>query len=198
MATFWEETKLAAQELFGKNETKLLKKRVHDGNPNAAKARNEEGEAEEEEPLDLYGEVMVVDQPIGAWERITSRMAASPIFEKMKKAAEAARETKVGQAAEDAKDTVNDRLEDVREAWETSQNPWVYRLSSLWDSVSYETEEAMAVREFRRADPNFSLEVWEKEVSQDLLPEILGAWMRGDMQFLKQWWVRPPPPPFRA
>ena len=29
MASFWEETKLAAQELFGKNETKLLKKRVH-------------------------------------------------------------------------------------------------------------------------------------------------------------------------
>ena len=52
-------------------------RKPQDGNPNAARAKTEEGEAEDEEPLDLYGEVMVVDQPIGAWERITSRMVSS-------------------------------------------------------------------------------------------------------------------------
>ena len=36
------------------------------------------------------------------------------------------------------RNTVGDIGEDAREAWETSQNPWVYRISSVWDTIMAE------------------------------------------------------------
>jgi hypothetical protein len=44
------------------------------------------------------------------------------------------RSTGVDKVAAKAKTRVNDKLEDVAEAWETSQHPLVYRASSVWDS----------------------------------------------------------------
>lgn len=43
--------------------------------------------------------------------------------------------------------------------WETSQNPWVYRASELWDWATHETDTAVVLKELRKLDPNFSLEV---------------------------------------
>ena len=34
---------------------------------------------------------------------------------------------------------------DVREFWETSQSPIVYKLSEVWDMVSSETEESQVL-----------------------------------------------------
>jgi import inner membrane translocase subunit TIM44 len=56
-------------------------------------------------------------------------------------------------------DQLSDKVEDVREAWETSQNPWVYRASELWDWATHETDTAVVLKELRKLDPGFSLEV---------------------------------------
>jgi len=56
--------------------------------------------------------------------------------------------------------------EDAREAWDTSQNPWIYRMSSVYDTFTAESEFAMAERELRELDPNFSLENWKSDVVQ--------------------------------
>jgi hypothetical protein len=50
---------------------------------------------------------------------------------------------------------VQDKVGAVREIWETSQNPLVYTMSGVWDAVTGDTEEGIAIREFRKLDPGF-------------------------------------------
>ena len=48
------------------------------------------------------------------------------------------------------RNTASDIGEDAREAWETSQNPWVYRISSVYDTLTAPDEFAIGVTELRR------------------------------------------------
>ena len=41
-------------------------------------------------------------------------------------------------------------VEDAREVWETSQNPYIYQMASAYDAVFAETEEGQAIKELRR------------------------------------------------
>ena len=98
-----------------------------------------------------------------------------------------ARASKLGQAAGRANEKARDKLEDAREYWETSQNPWVYRASSIWDEMTAETDEAIATRELRRLDPSFSLEEWKDQVVEGLCHEVLNALLVGDTRSLRPW-----------
>lgn len=67
----------------------------------------------------------------------------------------AASETDVGKQAQKVNQNIRDKIEDAREFWETSQNPVVHTLSNVWDSLTGETEEGIAVAAIRKKDPKF-------------------------------------------
>ena len=77
--------------------------------------------------------------------------------------------------------------EDAREAWETSQNPWVYRISSVYETVTAETPESIAVAELRQHDPEFTLEDWRQDCVEHTLPKIMEWFLKGKINQLKPW-----------
>jgi import inner membrane translocase subunit TIM44 len=80
---------------------------------------------------------------------------------------------------------LEDVREDAREAWETSQNPWIYRVSSVYDTITAESETAMAERELRVLDPEFSLEKWKEDLVEVTLPRIMQLFLEGRIKELK-------------
>lgn len=89
--------------------------------------------------------------------------------------------------AKKAKQKVDHLSEDAREAWETSQNPWVYRMSSVYDTLTQEHEYTVAVRELRKLDPDFTLEEWKEDVVEHELPIIMKWFLEGKINQLKPW-----------
>jgi mitochondrial import inner membrane translocase subunit TIM44 len=89
--------------------------------------------------------------------------------------------------AKQVKQKVDHLREDAQEAWETSQNPWVYRVSSVYDTLTAESEYAVAVRELRILDPDFKLEEWKEDVVEHTLPQIMKWLLEGKINQLKPW-----------
>lgn len=87
--------------------------------------------------------------------------------------------------AKRVKEKVDDLSDDAREAWETSQNPWVYRVSSVYDTFTAESESTVAVRELRELDPEFTLEDWRADVKEVLLPQFMKWFLEGDIDELE-------------
>jgi len=86
-----------------------------------------------------------------------------------------------------AKQNLTHLREDATEAWETSQNPWVYRASSVYDTLTAESEFAAASRQLQKLDPDFSMENWKKDVVEFTLPNIMKLFLEGRIQELKPW-----------
>ena len=63
-----------------------------------------------------------------------------------------------------AREKISNISEDAREAWETSQNPWVYRISSVYHTITAESESGMTEIELRELDSYFSLEKLKNDV----------------------------------
>ena len=89
--------------------------------------------------------------------------------------------------AKKVKQKVDHLGEDAREAWETSQNPWVYRVSSVYDTLTAETPESIAVKELRELDPQFTLEDWRQDVVEHTLPMLMQWFLEGRTNQLKDW-----------
>ena len=58
--------------------------------------------------------------------------------------------TDAGKAARKRMRKAGNAVEDAREVWETSQNPYIYQMASAYDAVFAETEEGQAIKELRR------------------------------------------------
>jgi mitochondrial import inner membrane translocase subunit TIM44 len=89
--------------------------------------------------------------------------------------------------AKNVKKKVDHLTEDAREAWETSQNPWVYRISSVYETITAETPESIAVKELRILDPEFTLDEWREDVVEHTLPQIMSWFLQGKINQLKPW-----------
>lgn len=89
--------------------------------------------------------------------------------------------------AKKAKQKMDHMAEDAREAWETSQNPWVYRASSVYETMTAETPESIAVAELRKLDPDFTLDDWREDVVEHNLPKIMEWLLTGKINQLKPW-----------
>lgn len=89
--------------------------------------------------------------------------------------------------AKEAKQKVDHLAEDAREAWDTSQNPWVYRVSSVYETITAETPESIAVAELRKLDPLFTLDDWRRDVVEYTLPKIMEWLLLGKINQLKPW-----------
>lgn len=89
--------------------------------------------------------------------------------------------------AKKAKQKVDHLSEDAREAWETSQNPWVYRASSVYETMTAETPESIAVAELRKLDPDFTLDGFRLDVVGHTIPKIMEWLLTGKINQLKPW-----------
>ena len=89
--------------------------------------------------------------------------------------------------AKNVKKKVDHITEDAKEAWETSQNPWVYRVSSVYETITAETPESIAVKELRVLDPEFTLDDWREDVVELILPQIMSWFLQGKINQLKPW-----------
>ncbi|KAL7564409.1 hypothetical protein ACA910_002727 [Epithemia clementina (nom. ined.)] len=131
-------------------------------------------------------DIMVIDpsENLTAWERMQKRLTDAPIIQDMLSRTEEFYEKS---GAKKAKERLDEIKEDAREAWETSQNPWVYRVSSVYDTLTAESPETIAVKELRKLDPEFTLEDWRRDVVEHTLPQIMQWFLEGRVNQLKDW-----------
>eukprot|EP00536_Pseudo-nitzschia_multiseries_P015777 jgi/Psemu1/43819/gm1.43819_g len=177
---FWstatEEVSKTWAELLRSGERKDINKKI--GHPQDTA----EGEAEYTGPVSI----MVIDESenLTAWERMQKRLTDAPVIQDILARSEDIYE-KTG--AKKARQKVDHLAEDAREAWETSQNPWVYRVSSVYETVTAETPESIAVAELRKLDPEFTLDDWREDVAEHTLPKIMEWLLEGKINQLKPW-----------
>lgn len=179
-ADTWEsfsvEVGTAWDELINSGKSKDINKKL------VRPTESAEGNTEYTGPV----EIMVIDESehLTAWERMQRRLTEAPIIQGMLERADDVMEKS---GAKKAKARVEDLSEDAREAWETSQNPWVYRISSVYDTVTAESEYTVAVKDLRQLDPDFELENWQRDVVEHTLPQIMKWFLEGKINQLKPW-----------
>jgi import inner membrane translocase subunit TIM44 len=178
-AGFWDafrrEVGSTWSELLQSGRRKQINKKIHP-------VETAEGNAPYTGPVDI----MVIDpaEHLTAWERMQRRLQDAPIIQDILRRSERIYEES---GARKVKERVDHLKEDAREAWETSQNPWVYRISSVYDTLTAESAESMAVRELRQLDPTFTLEDWRRDVVEHTLPVIMQWFLEGRINQLKPW-----------
>jgi mitochondrial import inner membrane translocase subunit TIM44 len=166
------------QDLVQSGERKSINKKIVVHHPTETAA----GDA----PYTGRVDIMVLDPDLHltAWERMQKRLTAAPIIQSILEKSEELYEKS---GAKKVKERVDHIKEDAREAWETSQNPWVYRLSSVYDTVTAESPETRAVAELRVLDPTFTLEEWRLDVVEHTIPIIMRWFLQGRVNQLKPW-----------
>ncbi|KAG3002240.1 hypothetical protein PC121_g19582 [Phytophthora cactorum] len=187
-----DEWKEAAQELFGKREKQTVDEALASvRTPSMQKPKKSEDEDEERTEYTGTRALVAVKEEESAWQRVSARFRDAPIIQGILDAAKQAAKTEAGkkvqQTTKQVKDKISDAQEEVLEVWETSQNPWVYRLSSIYDGLFGETPMGVAIKEIRRAEPDFILEEWKENIEEIVLPGVLEAFLRGNSRDLKKW-----------
>ena len=93
--------------------------------------------------------------------------------------------TTIGKAGQQTVENVKDKVEDAREFWETSQNPIVYAVAGAYENLTGETEEAIAIKDFRKLDPDFDIIPWSTATETTIAPALIKAHLRGDISKYK-------------
>ncbi|CAH0054300.1 unnamed protein product [Clonostachys solani] len=78
----------------------------------------------------------------------------------------------------------------MKDKYEESENPLVSTARSITDRIAgffAENETAMVIKQFRTMDPNFHVEPFLQELREYILPEVLDAYVKGDIETLKMW-----------
>jgi import inner membrane translocase subunit TIM44 len=85
-------------------------------------------------------------------------------------------------------------------AYQESENPVVSSLRSVTSTVASwfdENETARVLRSMKMLDPSFSMEAFERELREYIVPEVVDAYLSADNEALKSWCseaVRPSQP----
>ena len=78
----------------------------------------------------------------------------------------------------------------LKSTYKESENPLISTARSISDRVAgffAENETAMVIKKFREMDPNFQLEPFLQEMREYMLPEVLDAYVKGDLETLRLW-----------
>ncbi|KIV79473.1 hypothetical protein PV11_07035 [Exophiala sideris] len=78
----------------------------------------------------------------------------------------------------------------MKNTYEESENPIISTARGIADRVAgffAENETAMVIKKFREMDPNFQLEPFLRDLREYVLPEVLDAYVKGDVEVLKTW-----------
>lgn len=102
------------------------------------------------------------------------------------------KDSTLSQAWKKFKDTspIMQNLDTLRSKYENSDNliaVYMHRLQDSLVNMFAETEHAQVLREIRVIDPTFDLQRWLREVQQYMVPEVLDAFTRGDLETLRLW-----------
>lgn len=131
--------------------------------------------------------VMVVEQKETHWERLASHLSATPIIQSLMAVTKQVAESPVGKAAAVVRDRVNDKKEEIREKWETSQHPLVYNAAAVAEAMWAESESAAATRALRQTDPDFDVPDFVRDMEEEIIPVVIDAFLRGNRKILAQW-----------
>ncbi|KAG9445654.1 hypothetical protein H6P81_011782 [Aristolochia fimbriata] len=107
------------------------------------------------------------------WEALKEKMQGHPVYKR------------VSGISEPVVSKGQELAEDMRERWETSDNPVVHKIQDLNETVFGETAAALSFKEIRRRDPSFSLPEFVAEV-QEMIKPTLTAYLKGDVEALKK------------
>jgi Tim44-like domain len=179
VSSYWEKIKEEIQvtwnDLITSGERKSINKKIHP-------VETKEGDTPYTGPV----EIMIIDEAehLTAWQRMQKRLSNAPIIQDILSRTE---EVYQKSGAAKMKEKVDIIREDAKEAWETSQNPWVYRISSVYDTLTAPTPESIAVKELRILDPTFTLDDWREDVIAHTLPSIMKWFLEGRINQLKPW-----------
>ncbi|KAG7579865.1 Tim44-like domain [Arabidopsis thaliana x Arabidopsis arenosa] len=108
------------------------------------------------------------------WDSFREKVSGSPVFKRLSGMSEPV----VNKSQEIA--------EDVREIWETSDNPIVHKIQDMNEMFLKETDSASTYKEIRNRDPSFSLPDFAAEIEEVIRP-VLNAYSEGDVETLKKY-----------
>ena len=81
-----------------------------------------------------------------------------------------------------------------RRNYDESENPLVSTVrgvtdwvSDTWGGMLAENEVAGVVRRFKEMDPTFNMDTFNTELREWIIPEIVDAYVTGDVETLSQW-----------
>lgn len=155
----------------------------------AAKAaeNGEVPEAAEEQP---FMAPVVLDGNETVWERrinnLKESLRGSAPLRAIRRAKRsiAQSENPVIASTRNIKESMEDKIEDIREAIETSQHPLVWRAVELQDKMFGETETGFALGEIKKVDPSFQVTTFLQEMEEYMIPTVVGAFLRADQLIL--------------
>ncbi|KAK6335490.1 protein translocase subunit [Orbilia brochopaga] len=78
----------------------------------------------------------------------------------------------------------------LRKQYDESENPFISTTRNIADRVAgffAENETAQVIKKFKEMDPSFQLEPFLRELREWILPEVLDAYVKGDVEILQQW-----------
>ncbi|KAK7193450.1 hypothetical protein DPSP01_000013 [Paraphaeosphaeria sporulosa] len=82
------------------------------------------------------------------------------------------------------------RFSGMKDVYNESENPLISTARSITDRITgffAENETAMVIKKFREMEPTFQLEPFLTEMREYILPEVLDAYVKGDVETLKLW-----------
>ncbi|KAG8525558.1 uncharacterized protein KY384_009202 [Bacidia gigantensis] len=82
----------------------------------------------------------------------------------------------------------------LKSSYNESDNAIISTARSITDRVAgffAENESALVIKKFKEMDPTFKLEPFLREMREYILPEVLDAYVKGDMETLKLWLSAP-------
>lgn len=78
----------------------------------------------------------------------------------------------------------------LKNVYNESENPLISTARSITDRIAgffAENETAMVIKKLRQMDPAFQIEPFLRELREYILPEVLDAYVKGDVETLKLW-----------
>jgi mitochondrial import inner membrane translocase subunit TIM44 len=82
------------------------------------------------------------------------------------------------------------KLFSLKDTYNESENPLISTARGISDRVAgffAENETARVIKKFREMDPGFQLEPFLRDMREYILPEVLDAYVKGDIETLKMW-----------
>ncbi|XP_048136553.1 mitochondrial import inner membrane translocase subunit TIM44-2-like isoform X2 [Rhodamnia argentea] len=108
------------------------------------------------------------------WEAFKGKVKGHPMFKR------------IGNVSDPVVTKGHEFAEDIKERWETSDNPVVHKIQDINETLFQETDAAASIKEIRRRDPSFSLPEFVAEV-QEVVKPVLNAYIKGDVEILKKY-----------
>ena len=82
------------------------------------------------------------------------------------------------------------KVAELHGAYQESENPVVLSLRSVTSTVASwfdENETARVLRSMKLLDPGFTMESFERELREYIVPEVVDAYLSADNEALKAW-----------